>query len=95
MQLWSSYDASELATSYKGPRLSLLVDQGEEDSFLKEQLMPHALEQAAGSNSELSLLLRQHPGYDHSYWFIQSFIEEHVNFHASFLCPKKDVQESQ
>ncbi len=80
---WKEYDASELL---KQSQLSLpvLVDQGDADNFLAEQLMPEALVAAAkqhGSDVEV----RIQPGYDHSYYFISSFIDEHLEFHAAYL----------
>jgi S-formylglutathione hydrolase len=75
---WQEYDASVLmAVSER--HLPTLVDQGEEDGFLKEQLMPEALEIAA-FESNYPLTLRRHHGYDHSYYFIATFIEDHLRF---------------
>ena len=68
---------------FDGP---ILIDQGAEDSFLAEQLRPE-LFQAACDAANQPLLLRQHAGYDHSYWFIQSFIEDHLRHHARVLSP--------
>jgi len=80
---WSQYDASLLMrrTPYPGP---ILVDQGLDDKFLEGQLHPDALEQAARDGGQ-QLNLRRHTGYDHSYWFIQSFISEHIAWHADRL----------
>lgn len=61
-----------------------LVDQGEADNFLVEQLKPEILV-AAASASDYPLELRSHEGYDHSYYFIASFIEDHLRFHAKHL----------
>ena len=80
---WAGYDASLLLAQYRGD-LPLLVDQGDADNFLAEQLHPQAL-YIAGMQSKANLLLRMQPGYDHSYYFIASFIEEHLRFHASYL----------
>jgi S-formylglutathione hydrolase len=80
---WRQYDASLLmreATQH----VPALVDQGEADDFLAEQLKPETLEAAASSNS-YPLELRSHEGYDHSYYFISSFIEDHLRFHAGYL----------
>ena len=63
---------------------SILVDQGMRDQFLETQLCLEALE-AAAKHSGQSLTLRRHEGYDHSYWFIQSFIEDHMRWHAERL----------
>lgn len=83
LQDWEQYDAVELLTTHSSS-LPILVDQGEEDPFLHEQLKPERLLAAAqASNSPLSL--RMHKGYDHSYFFIQSFIDDHLTFHAQHL----------
>ena len=80
---WAEYDASLLLAS-RGSPLPMLVDQGDADNFLAEQLHPQAL-YTAGMQSKANLLLRMQPGYDHSYYFIASFIEEHLRFHAGYL----------
>lgn len=80
---WADYDASLLLAQYRGD-LPLLVDQGDADNFLTEQLKPQAL-YIAGMQGKANLLLRMQPGYDHSYYFIASFIEEHLRFHAQYL----------
>ncbi len=80
---WQKYDASELmrqATQY----IPAMVDQGGADDFLKEQLKPEILESAA-KVSGYPLKVRIHQGYDHSYYFISSFIEDHLRFHAGYL----------
>ena len=79
---WLAYDASELMK--KGGNLPILVDQGEADQFLVEQLKPEVLTKVAKENN-LDLQLRLQPGYDHSYFFISSFIDEHLQFHAQYL----------
>lgn len=76
---WRAYDASELMRTATAS-LPALVDQGEADNFLQEQLQPEALEKAAAV-SVFPLTLRRHEGYDHSYYFIASFIEDHLRFH--------------
>lgn len=80
---WLQWDAVELLKQggYQG---RLLVDQGTEDKFLDQQLKP-ALLAEAGAALDGRLLLRMQPGYDHSYYFIASFIEEHLQFHAEEL----------
>ncbi|GEM77489.1 S-formylglutathione hydrolase [Vibrio sagamiensis] len=83
IESWKQYDASELLKQGKSP-LPILVDQGDADSFLKEQLKPEMLLAAAEMHSS-QLELRMQPGYDHSYFFISSFIEDHLNFHAKHL----------
>ena len=83
---WSDYDACEVAR--RSQRVTkydrILVDQGADDPFLAEQLKPELLE-AACKESGLPLELRIHDGYDHGYYFISTFIEEHLRFHAERL----------
>lgn len=82
-ETWRNHDASELmrqATQF----VPAMVDQGESDDFLVEQLKPEALK-AAAKISGYPLELRLHEGYDHSYYFIASFIEAHLRFHAAHL----------
>ena len=62
----------------------ILVDQGLGDDFLRRELHPETLEQAA-SQSGHALELRQHAGYDHGYYFIQTFIDDHLKHHATAL----------
>ncbi len=80
---WAEWDASLLMRRqpYPGP---ILVDQGLADQFLDSQLHPQALETAAAASGQ-QLTLRQHEGYDHSYWFIQSFVGDHIAHHARHL----------
>jgi S-formylglutathione hydrolase len=61
-----------------------LVDQGTHDQFLESQLKPELLQEAC-RRSGVSLDLRLRSGYDHSYFFIATFIEDHLRFHASHL----------
>nr|WP_298410720.1 S-formylglutathione hydrolase [uncultured Halomonas sp.] len=80
---WTQYDACELVA--KGAsRQPLFIDQGEDDNFLEEQLKPEHLE-AACEKRDHPLTLRRQPGYDHSYYFIATFIEEHLRYHAKHL----------
>ena len=62
----------------------LLVDQGEADNFLVEQLKPELLE-AACAEAGQKLTLRMQPGYDHSYYFISTFMADHLRWHAQRL----------
>ena len=78
---WQGYDASLLMESAV-TKLPMMVDQGTEDNFLSEQLTPEILTAAAHKN-DYPLQLRMQLGYDHSYFFIASFIEQHLRFHAS------------
>lgn len=83
---WRKYDASELIGALgDGPeRPPLRVDQGLADQFLDEQLHPDLLEKAC-KNSGYPLDLRRHENYDHGYYFIASFVREHLNHHARCL----------
>lgn len=84
-QSWSQYDASELMRRKRNPFPDgILVDQGLDDKFLQDELMPEAFAAACEAASQ-ALILRRHPGYDHGYYFISSFIEDHVAFHARTL----------
>lgn len=82
-QDWYQYDASVLMASAVD-KIPALVDQGSADNFLSEQLKPEVLEKVAKENN-YPLTLNIQEGYDHSYYFIASFIEEHLRFHASHL----------
>jgi S-formylglutathione hydrolase len=80
---WDAYDACRLIRAgHRAPLL--LVDQGEADTFLDGQLRPELLEDACAAMGQ-PLLLRRQPGYDHSYYFIASFIEDHLRWHAQAL----------
>ncbi|MBW4624946.1 MAG: S-formylglutathione hydrolase [Brasilonema octagenarum HA4186-MV1] len=80
---WRAYDASELVrqTEYHSP---ILIDQGTADKFLSQQLLPEVFEQVCAAVNQ-PLNLRYQDGYDHSYYFIASFIEDHIRHHALSL----------
>ncbi|RGD88096.1 S-formylglutathione hydrolase [Acinetobacter sp. SWAC57] len=78
---WSQYDGVELIKS-SSVQIPILVDQGVEDSFLQEQLKPELFEKAC-RDKEYPITLNMRDGYDHSYYFIASFIENHIKFHSS------------
>ena len=80
---WRAFDATALVETAT-ERLPLLIDQGDADEFLDGQLKPHLL-QAACEVAGHPIDLRLQPGYDHSYYFIQSFIGEHIAHHAKAL----------
>lgn len=80
---WQAWDACCLISQAE-EKLPLLVDQGEADNFLVEQLKPEALEKACGEYNH-PLTLRRQAGYDHSYFFIASFINDHLQHHAKAL----------
>ncbi|WP_430980904.1 S-formylglutathione hydrolase [Stakelama marina] len=80
---WRQYDACALIED--GARVKeLLVDQGDADNFLEEQLNPDLLRDAC-KRAGIDLTLRMQPGYDHSYYFISTFLGEHVGWHAERL----------
>jgi S-formylglutathione hydrolase len=80
---WKRHDATELVRQQQHPR-PILVDQGTADSFLERELQPELFVEtcrAAGQQLEL----RMQAGYDHSYYFIASFVEDHLRHHARYL----------
>jgi S-formylglutathione hydrolase len=80
---WRKYDAVALIED--GAKTSeILVDQGEADVFLAEQLRPELLEEACASGS-IPLTLRRHDRFDHSYYFISTFMADHIGWHAERL----------
>lgn len=80
---WQQYDSCELIKQ-ASHHLPILVDQGKADDFLDAQLKPHLLADAA-QQAGYPLDIRYRPGYDHSYFFISSFIGDHLRFHAQHL----------
>ncbi|SAK81699.1 carboxylesterase [Caballeronia arationis] len=85
-EAWKRYDASELVAGASAGRFAegILIDQGLADQFLAEQLYPDVFEAAANGAGQ-KVVLRQHEGYDHGYYFISTFIGEHVAHHAQVL----------
>lgn len=83
---WRGYDASALvvAAHQQTPRLPILIDQGDADSFLREQLKPELFKEACASAGH-PLTLRMQSGYDHSYHFIATFVGDHIEHHAAAL----------
>jgi S-formylglutathione hydrolase len=80
---WAEYDACALIDN--GARLlDLLVDQGEADNFLAEQLKTHLLQEACARAGQPATI-RMQPGYDHSYYFISTFMADHIAWHAARL----------
>ncbi|UOV00342.1 S-formylglutathione hydrolase [Pseudoxanthomonas mexicana] len=82
-EAWQAWDTVELIRQPR-EQLPLLVDQGDADEFLQDQLKPELL-QAAAAEAGHPLTLRLQPGYDHSYYFIASFIGDHIAHHAAAL----------
>lgn len=80
---WQQYDSCELIAAAQ-QRLPLLIDQGESDDFLHSQLKPELLIEACKRHDH-PLKLRMQAGYDHSYYFISSFIGDHIKHHAEAL----------
>jgi S-formylglutathione hydrolase len=81
---WADYDACELLASGRKFPDMILVDQGLSDKFLETQLKPELLEAAAKAAGQ-RLELRMHRGYDHGYFFIQTFMRDHIDWHARRL----------
>ncbi|WP_293828686.1 S-formylglutathione hydrolase [uncultured Brevundimonas sp.] len=83
---WAEHDAALLLASgaARGVYDDILIDQGDADSFLTDQLKPELLQAAADAAGQ-TITLRMQPGYDHSYFFMASFIADHIAFHAERL----------
>ena len=81
-QDWLQYDASALMENSRAPFPNrILIDQGLADKFLPDQLFPEAFEQAC-KKAQQPLEVRRHAGYDHGYYFISTFVEDHIRFHS-------------
>jgi S-formylglutathione hydrolase len=83
-EAWRAWDASELVRRHGAKLPTPLVDQGTQDKFLEAQLRPEILRDACAS-VEQTLNLRMHEGYDHSYHFVSTFMEDHLRHHAAAL----------
>lgn len=81
---WKDYDTCELIRSGNRRNDALLIDQGTSDEFLEKELLTPNLESTAKEYSQ-ELIVNYREGYDHSYYFIQSFIEDHITFHKRAL----------
>jgi S-formylglutathione hydrolase len=80
-EAWRAWDASELMSGMHAPfPQGILIDQGLADKFLREQLHPEVFEEACRQAGQ-ALELRRHPGYDHGYYFISTFVADHLRFH--------------
>ncbi|MDO6459935.1 S-formylglutathione hydrolase [Granulosicoccaceae sp. 1_MG-2023] len=82
-EAWKAWDATELVLAGANPG-EILIDQGDADEFLADQLYPQDLKDACAKTG-VSINARMQPGYDHSYHFISTFIGEHLAFHAKAL----------
>ncbi|XP_061431274.1 S-formylglutathione hydrolase [Lethenteron reissneri] len=84
-EAWKAYDATLLVSGYSGPPLDILVDQGKDDQFLSAgQLLPDNF-LAACTQAKVPAVFRLQEGYDHSYYFIATFMDDHVLHHAKYL----------
>ena len=82
---WAKHDASALMRERKTPfPQGILIDQGLDDEFLETELLPHHFESACWA-AEQPLTLRRHAGYDHNYYFISTFMQDHIDWHAAIL----------
>lgn len=81
---WEEYDATHLISKFHNVSATILIDQGEDDEFLHGQLLPYKFEEACRAVNA-PLLLRLQPGYNHSYFFIATFIEDHIRHHSQAL----------
>lgn len=86
---WKEYDACELVKT-KPSSAHILIDQGAADQFLDSELQPHRFVDAAKASGQ-KVTLRMQAGYDHSYYFVSTFIEEHVRWHARELRDGRDA----
>jgi S-formylglutathione hydrolase len=88
--LWKQYDAMELVASYHGPNphAPVLIDQGSDDNFKDKYLFPDRFLDAC-KKASFPIELREQDGYDHSYYFIMTFLEDHFKYH------KKEFEHSQ
>lgn len=83
---WAMHDACELVRGGGHPS-RILIDQGDADGFLEEQLKTHLLEEACAEAGQ-EATIRMQPGYDHSYFFIATFMDDHLRFHGAALTGK-------
>ncbi len=81
---WAAHDTCELLRAGKRFPGPVLVDQGLDDKFLERELLPEHLERACGE-AGVALTLRRHAGYDHGYYFVATFVEDHLRHHAAQL----------
>ena len=83
-ETWKEYDAVELVSSGHAIDTEILIDQGDADPFLQQHLRPELFEKACRQAGQ-SLKLRMQEGYDHSYFFISTFMADHIRHHAKYL----------
>ncbi|XP_058526739.1 S-formylglutathione hydrolase isoform X1 [Ochotona princeps] len=80
---WQAYDATHLVKSYTGPQLDILIDQGKADEFYNELHPENFI--AACTEKKIPVVFRSQEGYDHGYYFIATFIADHIRHHAKYL----------
>ncbi|XP_050419960.1 S-formylglutathione hydrolase-like [Adelges cooleyi] len=85
MESFKTWDPTILVQSYNGPKLEILIHVGTEDNFLKEDLLIDNFVQAASGNDKIQSIVKYEKGYDHGYYFVSTFFEEHIKFHYSIL----------
>lgn len=91
---WKEWDACELVKNYRGPGTDIVIDQGDEDQFLKDgQLLPQNLDEATKSHPVIVADIKIRQGYDHGYFFIQSFISDHFEHHYSYVIEQDQENE--
>ncbi|EDV95071.1 S-formylglutathione hydrolase [Drosophila grimshawi] len=83
---WQLWDATSLVSKYASTPQELFIDQGSADNFLTgKQLLPENLLAAAAGNDHIQTIFKQREGYDHSYFYIATFVAEHIEYHAKLL----------
>ncbi|XP_032585329.2 S-formylglutathione hydrolase [Drosophila mojavensis] len=83
---WAQWDATSLVSKYASTPQELFIDQGSADNFLAgQQLLPEKLLAAAAPNDHIQTIFKQRDGYDHSYFYIATFVAEHIEYHAKLL----------
>ncbi|MEL7504395.1 MAG: S-formylglutathione hydrolase [Cyanobacteria bacterium J06554_6] len=83
---WRAYDASDLVKLHANPDHTILIDQGRTDTFLEQQQLTPEVFETACRQANQPLTFRMQEGYDHSYFFIASFVGDHIRHHARMLC---------
>jgi S-formylglutathione hydrolase len=81
----ADYDSELLARKYSGPEREILIDQGTDDKFLAAQLDAALFLEACKENGKIRVDYRRHEGYDHGYYFVSTYIDDHIAFHAKRL----------
>jgi len=83
---WALWDATHLVSQYESTPQELFIDQGVSDNFLAgKQLLPENLLAAADGNDHIQTIFKQREGYDHSYFYIATFVADHIAYHAALL----------